>query len=105
MLCACAGEAFLQKLQGRKDAFSDVQWDVALEGQDPHAVGIAVKSERYRPPPPPPKQQQAAKAAAAAVASAAAAAPEAGSPAGGAGGAQPQPARKEAPAKPKKGFK
>ncbi len=27
-------------------AFSYVQWDTALAGQDPHAVGVAVRSER-----------------------------------------------------------
>jgi SAM-dependent methyltransferase len=27
-------------------AFSYVQWDTALTGQDPHAVGVAVRSER-----------------------------------------------------------
>eukprot|EP00882_Tetradesmus_deserticola_P015378 GHRQ01016384.1.p1 GENE.GHRQ01016384.1~~GHRQ01016384.1.p1 ORF type:complete len:161 (-),score=52.83 GHRQ01016384.1:95-577(-) len=30
-------------------AFSYSQFDVALQGQDPHAVGVAVKSEQYKP--------------------------------------------------------
>lgn len=29
-------------------AFSYTQFDVALQGQDPHAVGVAVRSETYR---------------------------------------------------------
>eukprot|EP00882_Tetradesmus_deserticola_P015930 GHRQ01016987.1.p1 GENE.GHRQ01016987.1~~GHRQ01016987.1.p1 ORF type:complete len:161 (+),score=56.67 GHRQ01016987.1:433-915(+) len=29
--------------------FSYSQFDVALQGQDPHAVGVAVKSEQYKP--------------------------------------------------------
>lgn len=36
-------EAQLQSLQS--PAFSFVQYDVALSGQDPHAVGVAVRSE------------------------------------------------------------
>ncbi|GLC40848.1 hypothetical protein PLESTB_000016200 [Pleodorina starrii] len=43
-------ESYLQGWQERKDAFELVQWDVALEGQDPHAVGIAVKAQEYRAP-------------------------------------------------------
>jgi predicted methyltransferase len=37
--------AELQALQ-QDPAFSFVQWDVVLQGQDPHAVGVAVRSER-----------------------------------------------------------
>lgn len=44
----CAAESYLRGWKDRKDAFELVQWDVALEGQDPHAVGIAVKSTEYR---------------------------------------------------------
>ena len=29
-------------------AFAYTQFDVALEGQDPHAVGVAIRSETYR---------------------------------------------------------
>jgi O-methyltransferase involved in polyketide biosynthesis len=37
----------LSQLQAwqQNPAFSYVQWDTALEGQDPHAVGVAVRSE------------------------------------------------------------
>eukprot|EP00877_Chromochloris_zofingiensis_P001523 jgi/Chrzof1/11371/Cz05g34110.t1 len=38
----------LQRLQGLS-GFQYTQWDVALVGQDPHAVGVAVKSEDYEP--------------------------------------------------------
>lgn len=41
-------EAELQKLQ-QAQAFSYTQFDVALQGQDPHAVGVAVRSDTYRP--------------------------------------------------------
>uniref|UniRef100_A0A383VYG1 Methyltransferase type 11 domain-containing protein n=1 Tax=Tetradesmus obliquus TaxID=3088 RepID=A0A383VYG1_TETOB len=40
--------AELQALQ-ESSAFSYSQFDVALQGQDPHAVGVAVKSENYQP--------------------------------------------------------
>ncbi|GLI68178.1 hypothetical protein VaNZ11_012520, partial [Volvox africanus] len=43
-------ESHLQGWKERRDAFELVQWDVALEGQDPHAVGVAVKSAEYRAP-------------------------------------------------------
>lgn len=40
--------ADLQSLEQSK-AFSYSQYDVALQSQDPHAVGVAVKSESYQP--------------------------------------------------------
>ncbi|GIL52380.1 hypothetical protein Vafri_8267, partial [Volvox africanus] len=43
-------ESHLQGWKERREAFELVQWDVALEGQDPHAVGVAVKSADYRAP-------------------------------------------------------
>ncbi|GIL79577.1 hypothetical protein Vretifemale_8899 [Volvox reticuliferus] len=43
-------ESFLQGWKDRQDAFELVEWDVALEGQDPHAVGVAVKAADYRAP-------------------------------------------------------
>ncbi|EFJ45877.1 hypothetical protein VOLCADRAFT_118240 [Volvox carteri f. nagariensis] len=47
---ATLAESYLQGWKERNDAFELVQWDVALEGQDPHAVGVAVKSADYRAP-------------------------------------------------------
>lgn len=44
-----AAESLLNGWKARTDAFELVQWDVALEGQDPHAVGVAVKGQAYRP--------------------------------------------------------
>ncbi|GFR49352.1 hypothetical protein Agub_g11376, partial [Astrephomene gubernaculifera] len=43
-------ESFLQGLKQRTEAFELVQWDVALEGQDPHALGVAIKAANYRVP-------------------------------------------------------
>jgi SAM-dependent methyltransferase len=40
--------AELEALQQSR-AFSYSQFDVALQGQDPHAVGVAVKAENYQP--------------------------------------------------------
>ncbi len=44
-----AAESLLNGWKARTNAFELVQWDVALEGQDPHAVGVAVKGQAYRP--------------------------------------------------------
>jgi len=41
--------AVLEQLKQQSGVWSQVQWDTALEGQDPHAVGVAIKSETYRP--------------------------------------------------------
>ncbi|KXZ56099.1 hypothetical protein GPECTOR_2g981 [Gonium pectorale] len=41
--------SYLEGWKARMDAFELVQWDVALEGADPHAVGVAVKAAAYRP--------------------------------------------------------
>lgn len=50
----------LEALRDNSRAWSYVQWDVALAGQDPHAVGVAVRSEAALPR----KARQAAAAAA-----------------------------------------
>eukprot|EP00798_Chlamydomonas_sp_ICE-L_P009153 gene9153-16278_t len=39
----------LDGMKERTKQWEFVQWDIALEGQDPHAVGVAVRAASYRP--------------------------------------------------------
>ena len=43
----------LQLLKQRQDAWTQVEYDTALEKAYPHVVGVALKSKNFVPPPPP----------------------------------------------------
>ena len=43
----------MQLLRQRQDQWSQVEFDIALQGQYPHIVGVAFKSKNYVAPPPP----------------------------------------------------
>ncbi|KAG2485966.1 hypothetical protein HYH03_015292 [Edaphochlamys debaryana] len=56
--------SYLEGWKALSGQFELVTWDVALEGQDPHAVGVAVKAENARPlvVPTSPREKAAEKA-------------------------------------------
>ena len=43
MLWCCADESALNRLKGMS-GFESVEWDMALAGQNPHAIGVAIKA-------------------------------------------------------------